>query len=152
MDLQQIDIAAKNFATLVCSRCGNSDEIAVSKLLHYMYKVRCKCMYVFLIGMNRRRYARKKTNFIGTYSLQRSFTNNIISVVDLSREGLGFIRTDQNLLNVSDKRIVSFTLDNREKDIIECTVSIKNIFNNKVCAEFVDMKGTMRKTLGFYLF
>ncbi len=152
MDVITINIAGKESINLVCSKCGGAREIIISSLPHIgkVYNVRCKCTHGFSIAFDRRAYKRKNTAFIGTYSLDNSLTDNIIDITDLSRGGLCFTRTDQNTLNIGDRLTVRFNLDNEQNDIIECNVLVRNIFNNRVCCEFLNMKGRMKTTLGFY--
>jgi len=152
VNLSTIDVAGKESANLMCSQCGTSGKIAVPKLPHRYYKVRCKCMYDFSIEFNRRKYTRKQTNLIATYSTACRFADYIIDIVDLSRGGLRFIRTDANILCISDVLAIAFCLDNTERDFIECTALIKDICGNHVCVEYLDMDGRMRSILGFYFF
>ena len=152
MDIVTINIAGKESIKLVCSKCGSAREINISSLpdIGRVYKIKCKCIHGFSIAFDKRKYKRKKTNFIGTYSLENSITDNIIDIIDLSRGGLGFIRTDRTKLKIGDRLAVRFNLDNAGNDVIDCIVSIRNIFNNRVCCEFLDMRGGMKTTLGFY--
>jgi len=152
MDVVTINIAGKESIKLVCSKCGSAREIKISSLpdIGRVYKIKCKCIHGFSIAFDKRKYKRKKTNFIGTYSLENSLADNIIDIIDLSRGGLGFIRTDRNKLEIGDRLAVRFKLDNAGNDLIDCIVSIRNIFDNRVCCEFLDMKGGMKTTLGFY--
>jgi hypothetical protein len=99
---------------------------------------------------DKRKYKRKATNFIGTYALENSLTDNIIDIIDLSRGGLGCIRTDKNNIKIGYRLTVNFNIDNAEGDMINCSVLVRNIIGNRVCGEFLDMTGKIRTTLGFY--
>ena len=150
MNLVTINIGSKESENLACPQCGNLRPVVFSKLPRRFYKARCKCMHEFIIKLNRRKHIRKTINLIGTYSFKRSFANNIIDVIDLSKDGLGFIRTDTNILNVSDTILINFNLDNSVHDTIESSALIINICNNRVCVEFASMKDRIKTTLGFY--
>jgi len=152
VDLVTINITSKESVNLVCSKCGNARRIVTSKLTHVgrIYKVKCACTHGFSIQFERRKYKRKKLKFIGTYSTEHNLTDHIIDIVDLSRGGLAFTRTDSNKLMLGDKINIRFNLDNPEQDLIECTVLIRNVFDSRVCVEFLDMRGRMHTTLGFY--
>jgi hypothetical protein len=108
-------------------------------------------MHAFSIAFNRRKYNRKKTNIIGSYLSKHSLADNIITIIDLSRGGLAFIRNDTTKIAIGDKITINFTLDNSERDSIECTALIRNVFDNRVCVEFLDMRSGMKTSLGFYL-
>jgi len=152
VNISIVDVAGRESADLMCSQCGISRKIAVPKVPNRFYKVKCGCMNKFFIELNRRKYKRKQTNFIATYSLRQNFANFIIDVVDLSKGGLGFIRTDRNKLSISDLLTVTFSLDNAEQDVIKCTTLIKNINNGRVCTEFVNLVGREKTILGFYFY
>ncbi len=152
MDVVTISIAGKESIRLECPECGCAREINVSSLpdIGKVYKIKCKCVHGFSIAFDKRQHKRKKTNLVGTYSLEHGLANHIIDVVDLSRGGLGFVRTDKNELSVGDRLIVRFNLDNGEQDVIEGLILIRNIFNDRVCCEFLNMRPRMQTTLGFY--
>jgi len=153
MDFITINIAGKESVNLVCPQCGLAREINLSSLpdIGKVYKVKCKCIQPFSVAFDRRKEKRKETNLIGSYSFEHSIRDNIIDVIGISRGGLAFIRTDKITLKIGDQIVVRFNLDNLEKDIIESNITIRNIFNNRVCGEFVDMRGGMNRTLGFYV-
>lgn len=152
MDVITINIAGKESINLVCSKCGCAREISISSLpnLGKVYKIKCKCIHGFSVAFDKRKYRRKKINIVGTYSLEHSLTDHIIDIIDLSRGGLGFIRTDKNKLIIGDRLTVNFNLDNAEGDLIRCSILVRNILGNRVCGEFVGMPGRMQTTLGFY--
>ncbi len=152
MDPLTINIAGKESIDLECPRCGHTRRIIVSKLpdIGKVYKVKCQCEHEFFIAFDRRQFKRKRVNFIGTYSLKNGLSDNIINIIDVSRGGIAFVRSDKTKLSIGDKIIVRFNLDNSEGDLIECVVLIRNIFDNRVCVEYLDMGGRMRTTLGFY--
>ncbi len=154
MDLITLNIASKESINLVCSKCGNMRKIIISELpnIGRIYKVKCKCTHDFSIQFDRRKHKRKRINFIGTYSVDDSFVDSIINIIDISRGGLAFIRTEKNKLNIGDKIHIKFNLDNPNGDLIDCIALIRNIFDNRVCVEFIEIKGRGQTTLGFYLF
>jgi hypothetical protein len=153
MDFITFNIASKEYIDLSCPKCGNTKRVIISKTpnIGRVYKITCKCHHHFFAVFDRRKHRRKKLDLVGTYSLSRSFTDNIINIIDLSSGGLAFVRTDKNKLSIGDKISIRFNLDNPDGDLIECTAIIRNISNKKVSAEFVNMKGKMQTTLGFYL-
>ncbi|MGA2223003.1 MAG: PilZ domain-containing protein [Syntrophobacteraceae bacterium] len=153
MDLITINIAGKESISLVCSQCGCAREINVSNLpdIGKVYKVKCKCIHPFSVAFDKRKDKRKRTKLIGTYFFEHSMTDSIIDVVDLSRGGIAFIRTDNNTLKIGDRLIIRFNLDNLEQDTIECVITIRNILGNRVCGQFLDMRGGMNRMLGFYM-
>lgn len=152
-DTITINVVGKKSISLVCSKCGCARNIIVSSLpdIGRVYKVKCKCIHGFSISFEKRKYKRKTTKLIGTYAFQHSMTNNIIDIINLSRGGLGFVRTDRNKMKKGDILIVRFNLNNSEHDMIECLITIRHIFDNHVCGEFIDISGRMKQTLGFYL-
>lgn len=153
MDFITFNIASKEYIDLACPKCGNTKRVIIAKTpnIGRVYKITCKCRHHFFVVFDRRKYRRKRVDIIGTYSISRSFTDNIINIVDLSAGGLAFIRTDNNKLSTGDKLTIRFNLDNPDGDLIECTAIIKSMSNKKVSVEFANMKAKMQTTLGFYL-
>lgn len=86
MDFMTINITGKESINLVCSQCGCAREMNVSSLpdIGKVYKVKCKCSYPFSVAFDKRKATLKRTKLIGTYSFERSRTDNIIGVVFLS--------------------------------------------------------------------
>jgi len=152
VNLSIIDVAGKESANLTCSQCGISRKIVVPKQPNRFYKVTCRCMNKFLIELNRRKHRRVQTDFMAIYSLKHNFVTFIIDIVDLSKGGLGFIRTDVNKLSISGLLKINFSIDNAEHDVIECTSIIRNVHNNRVCVEFLNMGGRDKTILGFYFY
>ena len=141
MDVITINIAGRESVNLVCSKCGSARRIDISSLpnIGKVYRIECKCIHGFSIAFDKRKYKHKKTNFIGTYSLDNSLTDNIIDIIDLSRGGLGFIGSDKNKIKIGDRLTVRFNIDNAESDMINCTILVRNVIGNRVCCEFLDM-------------
>ena len=154
MDLIAINIAGKESINLVCSKCGCGRKIKVSSLpnISKVYKIKCKCINGFSITFDKRKEKRQHSNLIGTYTCEHSITDNITNIIDVSRGGLAFIRTDRQTLKIGDCLVVRFTLDNVQRDIIECRITIKNIVNDRIGGEFLDTQSKMIQTLRFYLF
>jgi len=88
MDFMTINIAGKKSINLVCSQCGCAREINVSSLpdIGKVYKVKCKCIHSFSVAFDKRKEKRKRTKLTGTYPVEHNMTDNIINMVDLSRE------------------------------------------------------------------
>jgi len=141
MDVITINIAGRESVNLVCSKCGSARRIDISSLpnIGKVYRIECKCIHGFSIAFDKIKYKHKKTNFIGTYSLDNSLTDNIIDIIDLSRGGLGFIGSDKNKIKIGDRLTVRFNIDNAESDMINCTILVRNVIGNRVCCEFLDM-------------
>lgn len=138
---------------MVCAECGNSRQITVSSLpqLGKIYRIKCRCGNSAAFVLDRRKHKRKKINFIGLYSVRGSIRDHIISVVNLSRNGLCFKRTDNTKLDVGQVISINFQLDNLERDSVRCDAIVRSIVDDKVGVEFKDMGGSTDRTLGFYL-
>lgn len=152
MDVTKYDISTNKSIRVTCPECGKMRQLNIVNLprIGRAYKVKCKCNNHFLIIFERRKYIRKKVNFIGIYYTHSRFRSNIIDITDLSKGGCTFIRKDKHQLKIGDTISIRFNLDNVHNDVIDSTALIKNIFDNRVCIEFLVMRGSMERTLGFY--
>jgi hypothetical protein len=152
MDVVTINVGAKKSIDVVCSKCGNKRQVIVAKLSNFgvVYKIKCQCTHDFSIAFDRRQHRRKKTKLPGTYTLHNKFGDYIINIIDLSRGGLAFTRTDKNELAIGDMIHVQFILDNLVRDSIECMAIVRHVCDNRICVEFLNMIGRMQTTLGFY--
>ncbi len=153
MNTMTISIADKDSINLLCSKCGYTKQINISHMpngIGRAYQIACKCTHTFTIIFDRRKHKRNKCSLIATYSIKNAFTDNIITITNLSRGGLAFNRGDNNQLKINDRINIRFNLDNTQGDLIECTAIIRNIVRDAVYVQFEEMKGRMQTTLGFY--
>ena len=137
----------------MCVKCGNTRQIAIASLpvVRNLYKIKCKCGHTFTVLFNKRKSERKKTSFSGGYSLENSLREDIIQIVDLSRTGLCFTRNDGIRLKVGQSVSIRFRLYGVDSDLFECSAVIRNLTEDRVGAEFVNMSKSKQTMLGFYL-
>jgi hypothetical protein len=149
-----IRVAEKETINLLCTKCGNSRQFSVGKFSanDNKYRIQCRCGHSFKIMLDRRKYYRKKTDLRGTYIVDKFARDEIIDIIDLSTIGLCLVRRDNRELDLGQIISISFMLENAERDEIKCKATIRQIMDDKVGVEFLDLTPGMQKTLTFYLF
>ncbi len=153
MEAVMLRLTGEKSADLVCAECGNSRQITVSNLpqLGKIYRIRCQCGNTAALVLDRRKHKRQRINFIGLYSVKGSIRDHIVSVVNLSRKGLCFKRTDNTRLGNGQVISIDFQLDNPERDSVQCEAIVRSVIDDKVGVEFQNLGGRIDRTLGFYL-
>ena len=126
-------------AEIVCPECGKIKMVGFQKFVNMdkeiKLKVTCKCSHVFPVILERRKYIRKQVEFQG--GLINGNKNYSINVIDISRMGLK-IRTEEVLdLNLDDKVVVEFILDDTGSSKVSKDVIIRKIDKEYIGAEFL---------------
>ncbi len=149
----KIYISNDNMATFTCPECSKSRTVDVSKYKHaetaIKVKCKCKCGCSYTAVLERRQYFRKETNFPGRYVTVRG-EKGLMTVVDISRSGLGIKLSSKPNFKIGDKLTVEFNLDDQPRSLINREVIIMSIRDLNVGTEFSSMDHYDR--LGPYLF
>ena len=148
------NIAGSETVNLRCPRCGNSHRISTVELRSdiYMYKIKCKCGASHYVEFNKRKLPRKKVSLKGTCFTKNKINDEIIDILDISKKGLRFSVYGRIFMTKGQIINIRFTLDNTERESIECEAIIRWIKDGQVGVEFVNLSPTMQTRLGFYLF
>ena len=150
-----------NTATFICPRCEKSKTVRITKHKERKKAVRvkcsCACGNTNIAVLERRRHYRKTTHFRGIY-LQlvsgREVGKGIMTVKDISHSGLKLrIDTDRKI-NVGERLITEFRLDDPQKTLIRKEVIIKAKNGHILGVEFcgIDPNDPRDRAIGFYLF
>lgn len=149
-----VNVFGNDSVHLTCMKCGNSKDIPVKSFSvdETQYRIICKCGYSYIIILERRSFNRKTTDLRGTYSEENSVTEEIVDIVDLSTTGLGLVRRDNRVITEGQIINIRFSLDTPSRDEIKCRATIRQVNDEKVGVEFLDLSPAMQRILGFYLF
>jgi hypothetical protein len=142
-----------NQTRIVCPFCATSKLLSVEKFRHKQHKLRvkCKCGHVFNIQLEFRRHHRKSTELEGAYGVtETSMGSGKIKVINLSLSGASFEMPGRHALQVGQKGILVFTLDDRKKTALKKKVVVRSIKGNIIGCEFIEDRA-FQKELGFYL-
>lgn len=142
----------KDQATVICPKC---DFIRTVSALPYKdvkrtLKVGCKCGHKFLCRIEYRKYFRKKVNLAGEYGNHKSGEQGDMLVEDLSLRGIGFTPVQPHRLKPEDTIIVTFRLDDRNKNEVKRKAVVKAVKDSFIGAEFVEGQ-PINRDLNFYL-
>ncbi len=152
---QSVFVNAENKAVFTCPQCTRSRTADVSKFLGREnkphLKVKCHCGHIFEAILERRRYYRKKTLLYGFASSDETGKHFPITVVNLSRSGVEFKTSESRSLQLGERLLAEFMLDDANKSLIRKKIEIKRIENGFVGAEFC-FQDEYDKVLGFYFF
>ena len=142
-----------NQIPFVCPSCGFSKLVPLQSLSSQkrLLRLKCRCGTPFKVQLEFRRYARKNTRLSGTFSSGRPGGSDLpVNVVNLSRGGACFESSCATMLQVGDKGVLHFRLDDKSGAMLTKKVVIKSIHATKVGCAFTD-QNEYEKALGFYL-
>lgn len=142
-----------NQTQIVCPFCATSKTLSVEKFKHRQHnlKVKCKCGHGFNVQLEFRRHHRKSTELEGAYGVtEASLGGGKIKVLDLSLSGARFEMAGSHTMQVGQKGVLVFTLDDRKKTALKKQVVVRTVNGNIIGCEFIEDRA-FQKALGFYL-
>ncbi len=80
----------------------------------------------------------------------RMSTERVMTVYDLSTNGLSFKMIDNVVVNIGDELLVKFNLDDAKRSFIRKKVVVRFATDNLIGCEFTEL-ALYEKELGFYL-
>jgi hypothetical protein len=140
-------------AMIVCPQCNGAKNVAVRQFRHHLHmlRVKCRCGFHFKVQLEFRRHYRKPTSLEATYGLKPPASGGgVTRIVNLSLGGACFEVRGIHDIQVGQKGILLFTLDNRKKTALTKSVLVRAVNNNRIGCEFADDQA-FDKELGFYL-
>lgn len=73
-----------------------------------------------------------------------------MKINNISRSGMAFSVPQLHLLNVGQKALLTFRLDNKKQTELNKRVLVRNVQNNTIGCEFIN-QNNLGKDLGFFL-
>lgn len=148
---QKIFLTKSGKAVISCPECGKTKLTDTERFSHrekpIRLKVTCKCSHIFSVVLERRKLVRKKVKLSGIFIIGKKKYSIIIN--NISRHGLE-IRSERVLdLNLDDKVVVEFNLDDAHHSRVVKEVAIKKIDKQYINVEFLSQQHYDR--LGVYL-
>ncbi|MBU1568420.1 MAG: PilZ domain-containing protein [Proteobacteria bacterium] len=140
-------------ATIICPQCNSAKIIAVRQFRHRLHRliVKCRCGYSFKVQLEFRRHYRKPTDLPGIYDpVPPAVSGGKAKVINLSLSGACFELRGVHDLQIGQKGVLVFTLDNRKESVLTKSIFIRSISGNRIGGEFVEDRA-FDKELGFYL-
>lgn len=161
--VKKVFINNDNMATFVCPKCKKQTTADVAEYKDIDKAVRiqhtCSCTHSQTVLLERRKFYRKNVHIEGTYMLAEKGPRARPMVVrDVSRSGLKLELKEKDSLEVGDRLVVDFILDNPQKTAIRKEVIVKTVFSKYVGTEFCsrDPSNPIDKAydiaIGFYTF
>ncbi|MFH0781023.1 MAG: hypothetical protein V2B20_03595 [Pseudomonadota bacterium] len=146
-------VKAGDKAAIVCPQCNCGKVVGIQrfqKRLHLL-NVKCRCGYFFKVELEFRRHYRKQTDLSGIYQpLPPAIGGGKVRIFNLSLSGACFDMHGIHDLEIGQKGVLIFTLDNRKTTTLTKSVFIKCIIDNRIGSEF-EADRAFEKELGFYL-
>ncbi|MCJ7773676.1 MAG: PilZ domain-containing protein [Desulfobacterales bacterium] len=152
----KIFVNIENMAVFKCPECGltRTEDMTTHQSLGKTIETKCtcKCGHIFFVTviMEKRKYYRKETSLPGQFSTLNRQTSGLMTVKNVSLSGLRFKLNENKKLKVGDKLNVEFTLDDKERSVIQKEAEIKLITDLNIDAEFSNVE--LYGRLGPYLF
>ncbi len=148
----KVYININNQATFVCPECQHAKTTDVSMYKKtdkaVIVKCKCKCGNTYTAILERRKHYRKETRLPGAFSREKG-GRGLITITDVSVSGLGFELSLDQKLEVGEKILVEFNLDDQPRSPIKREAVVRSVRGNQVGAEFCSMDHYDR--LGGYL-
>ena len=152
--VQKIYVNQDGMAVMKCPSCQAIKSADVGKLrssAQHVIKVRCTCQKIFGVKLEFRRTYRKETKLAGDFrSLPSGKHSGRLTVVNVSKGGLGAQIIGFNQFKVGDELRISFNLDDRHHSLIDKKVVVRLVKQNYIGCEFTDST-SHDKALGFFL-
>lgn len=146
-------LGENNTASIVCEKCGHRHVVDPEKesIPVRPFWFRCRCGHTFPCRIEKRQKFRKKLQLHGKYVDRRNNREDYLVINDLSLAGIGFTPFKaKHGIKEGDILDVNFTLDNSKETEIKRSVRIRNVFDDKIGAEFIE-RPLYDGDLGLYL-
>ncbi len=138
---EKVYIGENNMATFRCPECDKSKTADVSRYKNIQtavrVKLKCPCGHAYTVLLERRKHVRKNLNLPGHYIQSKGSNRASMSVTDLSRSGLRIKLNFKADIQVGDKLLLEFTLDDKQHSLVSKEVIVRSINDMFMGAEFV---------------
>jgi len=144
---------SKGTATITCPHCSKTKRLAVDRYSgrKHTIKVRCNCDTTFLAHLEFRKHYRKPTDLRGLYRItSEGGGGGSVSIHNVSRGGIGFTVSGKHNIQIGQKALIDFVLDNTKSTRLTKEVEIRSVSNNYIGCQFISQQ-PFEKDLGFYL-
>lgn len=126
---QKVFVTKNGKANVSCPKCGIVKPMDVSRFQALNKEVRlkctCSCKHVFPIQLERRQHIRKTVNLRGELYYKNKSTHVVI--VDVSRLGIKIKTRNPLQLEIGNKVVLKFILDDVGKSRVTKEAEIKSI-------------------------
>lgn len=153
MTISKAAIGADNKISLDCPRCGQHIQVPLDRVGHkYHCRFKCTCSYVFVAEIEFRERFRKPVDLPGTYETSGANTpagspTGNCRIIDISRSGIAFLKTDEGRLAPEDVVLLRFNLDDARGSEVSQECAVIHVKDNFVgCRMLSENSG-----LSFYL-
>ncbi len=144
-----------NTVVISCSQCNKTKNLDAKRIKGTRIKAKCTCGHISTFQLEKRRHYRKETDLRGKYRVipndRTPSDSGIMTVVNLSRNGVRLKFSAFPVLNIGDVVSIEFNLDDRNHSLVHRDVVVQNIEGPYVGARF-HRPNSMDNVIGFYLF
>jgi len=143
--------------TIRCLACKKTRSLSAASLKSkpHTLKVQCPCTNTFAVDIEFRRSYRKDVHIAGGYRKMHEGKGEERSCVvrDISVGGLGITILHGTSVQVEDELIVTFRVDDRQRNKIDTAVKVRHVDSGKkIGGEFIDAQDASRsEVIAFYL-
>lgn len=140
-----------NTLLIICFRCGKHHPTAIEDIrATHTFRITCNCGQPYQFGgRERRRYTRKSVQLAGSLlDIETRECLDAITISNLSVSGLS-LTTQQQPMQVDNKFIILFHLDDDDQTLMEESIVIRNLITaHQAGAELIE---SYSFDLDFYL-
>jgi hypothetical protein len=159
---EKVFINSDNTATFICPQCLKPKIVSVAKYVQrdtpVKLKVTCSCGHKYSVFLDKRKKFRRQADLEGFYKYvkgppekpEAAYTGRL-TVLDLSHNGLRVRLHDRPRFAVGDALTVEFTLNDKNRSLIQKNVVVRNVRDLSAGFEYMTQP-SFDSVLGFYLF
>jgi PilZ domain len=143
---QKVYINSRKEAALTCPSCQSTKIVNFAQYMNdkIPLKAKCQCGCTFDVPdvlIESRKFYRKKTRLLGSYSKTIVDAIGCMTVRDVSFTGIRFQTEKEHDLAVAEVVGVRFVLDDQKHTEIRRTVVVRHVQGRFIGAEFCDTPG-----------
>ncbi len=142
--IKNVYVTKDGTATFVCDACDHARIEDVSRYLNIgkrlTVKCKCRCGHQFNVHVEKRRYVRRATNCVGSYTYiddNGNITEGAMRVKDVSRGGFRLEFAARPPFAVGDRLDIEFNLDDPQRSRIAQRVVVRNLGNGAAGVEMM---------------
>ncbi len=152
-EIEKIFIGSNDMATFSCPQCSKTKTANVSryKNIEKAVRVKCKCPcgHSYTVLLERRKHIRKNLELAGAYISEKGGERGSMVVIDLSRSGVRIKLNMTANIEIGDKLMLEFNLDDQQQSLISKEIIVRSINDLLIGAEFLSKEHFDK--LGSYL-
>lgn len=151
--MMKIFPTAQDEVHILCPNCGRletkkASDCRRSNRISTLYE--CECGHGFQIFIEYRKYSRKEGRFWGSCKTADNRETEI-KIINISRNGIGFIMTSPLEVSVGETLHVAFIFKDTRRSLVSKKIIVRRVEKDLIGAEFETLIDEKDRELAFFL-